>query len=210
MSGVSPGITLPKAINLSEAGFSQLARSVAIGASRSKQPDKRHSSSNLLRAQLIHLGNVRTRTLLTTRNVQIQDQLIQGPRNVMEEKNQEKQTAVNQTLSKISDKLTSLFSKKNAVTEGTHELQNSATVSDPALANQNIYPITGNIAASTETNTAISLQAGETPAEAAINIINLTPSELTQQLPVALKQSISTLNKISEKIAGRAVNASLL
>lgn len=210
MSGVSPGLTLPKAINLSEEGFSRLLQSAVIGNSRSKQPVKVHNPSTLLRAELIHLGNVRTRTLLTTRNVQIQDQLIQGPRNTMEEKNQEKQSATNQTLSKISDKLTSLFSKRNFVMQGTHQLQNSTTIANPILANQNAYPIAGNIAASTQTNTAISLQAGETPAEAAINIINLNSSELAEQIPAAFNQSIATLNKISEKISQRPVNASLL
>ncbi|MBM3856774.1 MAG: hypothetical protein FJ390_02280 [Verrucomicrobia bacterium] len=128
----------------------------------------------------------------------------------MEEKNQKKQGTVNQNLSKISDKLTSLFSKKNFVTEGTHQLQSSTTVSNPTLANQNVYPITGNIAASTQTNTAVSLQTGQTPAEAAINIINLNSSELAQQIPVALNQSIRTLKKISEKITQQPVNASLL
>jgi len=210
MSGVSPGLTLAKAINLSERGFGRLLQSAVIGDSRSRQPFKRQTSSTILRAKLIHLGNVRTRALLTTRNVQTQDQLIQGPRKTMEEKNQKKQGTVNQNLSKISDKLTSLFSKKNFVTEGTHQLQSSTTVSNPTLANQNVYPITGNIAASTQTNTAVSLQTGQTPAEAAINIINLNSSELAQQIPVALNQSIRTLKKISEKITQQPVNASLL
>lgn len=210
MSGVSPGLTLPKAISLNEEGYVKLFHSAVINSSRVKELEKKHTTSDLLRAELIHLGNVRTRALLTTRNIQTQDDLIQGPRNVMEKKNQEKQTAVNQTLSKISDKLTSLFSKKSFLAQGTHQIQSSTTISNPTLVNQNAYPLTGNIAASTDTNTAISVQAGETPAESAINIINLNSSELAQQLPVAFNQSIKTLNKMSEKFSQRPINASLL
>jgi len=210
MSGVSPGLTLPKAISINEAGYVKFLHAAVINNSRINDLKKQNRSSDLLRAQLIHLSNVRARTLLTARNVKIQDNLIREPRNVMEEKQQKNQNVVNQTLSKISDKLTSLFSKKNFISQGTHQFQNSTTVSNPTLVNQNIYPVTGNIAASTQTNTAISLQAGETPAEAAINMINLNAPELAQQLPVALNQSISTLNKISERIAQRPVNASLL
>lgn len=210
MNPISSGLTLPQAINLSQSAFSKLLRSSLNSGSRSKQLGNSNHSSNLLRIELIHLGNVRTRSLLTSQNVQIEDQLIQGPRDVIEKKNQEKQSAFNQALSKISDKLKSLFSTINFVLQGTHKLQNSTTVSNPTLANQNIYPITGNIASSTETNTAISLQAGETPAEAAINIINLNSTELMQQLPIALNQSIETLNQISQKMIQPPVNASLL
>lgn len=210
MSSIHTGLTLPKAINNSEELYQKLVRSAARNDSRSNQPTKRHTSSNLLRAQLIHLANVRTRTLLTTRDVKTREDLIQGARNTMEEKSQQRQGSVKQTLSKISDKLTSLFSKRNFVAQGTDKLESSITTSNPVLANENIYPITGNIAASTETNTAISLQAGETPAEAAINIISLHAPELSRELPIALNQSVTTLNKVSEKIAKRALNASLL
>lgn len=210
MSRSSQGLTLPTAVSINEVGYVKFLRGAVVNNSRVKDLKKDHRSSDLLRAELIHLGNVRTRALLTTRNIQTQDKLIQGPRDVMEEKNQEKQGSFNQTLSKIGDKLTSLFSKKNLVPQETHKFQDSITVSDPTLANQNVYPITGNVASSTQTNTAISLQRGETPAEAAINIINLNPSELIQQLPIALNQSITTLNKVSAKVAQRPVNASLL
>jgi len=209
MSGVSPGLTLPKAISLNEVGYTKLFHAAVINSSRIKEPAKKHTASDLLRAELVHLGNVRTRALLTTRNIKTQDNLIQGPRNVMEEKNQENQGVVNQTLSKISDKLTSLFSKRNFLAQGTHQIQSSTTVSNPTLVNQNVYPLTGNIAASTDTNTAISVQAGETPAESAINIINLNSSELAQQLPISFNQSIKTLNKMSEKFAQRPINVSL-
>lgn len=209
MSGVSPGLTLPKAISLNEEGYTKLFHAAVVNSSRIKELEKKHTTSDLLRAELIHVGNVRTRALLTTRNIKTQDNLIEGPRNVMEEKNQENQGVVNQTLSKISDKLTSLFSKRNFLAQGTHQIQSSTTVSNPTLVNQNVYPLTGNIAASTDTNTAISAQAGETPAESAINIINLNFSELAQQLPIAFNQSIKTLNKMSEKFAQRPINVSL-
>lgn len=209
MSRINNSVTLPKAINLSETGYQHLLRSAVVANSKIKRHEKSNRSSDLLRAELIHLGNVRTRALLTTRNIKTQDNFIQGPRNVMEQKNQEKQNTGNQTLSKISDKLTSLFSKRNFLAQGTRQIQSSTTISNPTLVNQNVYPLTGNIAASTDTNTAISLQAGETPAESAINIINLNSSELAQQLPVAFNQSINTLNKMSENFA-RPINASLL
>lgn len=225
MSGVSPGLTLPQAINNSEAVFQRLLRSGVTNTSRVRRPSRDHDSV-LLRAELIHIGNVRTRALLTTRDVQVRNKLIRGPRNVMEEKHQEEQESgviqdnvelngsqkntINQTLSKIGDKLTSLFSKKNLASQGTDKIQSSTRVSNPALVNQNVYPVTGNVAASTQTNTAISLQAGQTPAEAAINIINLNSPEVTQQLPMALSRSIDTLNKVSKEITPRSVNASLL
>ena len=211
MSGsIKNNLTIPKAINHSEGLYKRLLRTTVIGNSKEKRVATKNHSSALLRVQLVHLGIVGTRALLTTRNVKAQEDLIQGPRNAMEEKNQEKQGVVNQSLSKITSKLMSLFRKSNFVSQGTHKMQSSTTVSNPTLANQNIYPIAGNIAASTQTNTAISLQARETPEESAINIINLSAPELKRQLPIALNQSIETLNKIGQKMNQRAINASLL
>ncbi len=237
MSGsINKGLTLPTAINNSEIMYQKFLRSAVANNSRIKDLLKLHRPSALLRAELIHLGNVRTRSILTTRNVNIQDDMIHASRSVMEEKNQEKQhhnslepkenlslapdinknsietnkKGINPTLSKITNKLTSLFSKKNSLEQTTNQLQRAMDVTNPVLDNQNIYPIAGNIAVSTETNTAISLQAGETPAEAAINIINLNSAELTQQLPVALNQSLETLHKIGEQTTQRPMNASLL
>ena len=205
MSKINNNMTLPKAINISETSYQQLLRSSVINSSKVKRPGRDRYASDLIRAELIHLGNVRTRNLLTTRNIKTQDNVIQGPRNVMENK-----SAVNQTLSKIGDKLTSLFSKRNFLAQGTRQIQSSTTVSNPTLVNQNVYPVAGNVAASTDTNTAISIQAGETPAESAINIINLNSSELAQYLPAALNQSIKTVSKMSERFAQAPINASLL
>lgn len=210
MSGVSQGLTLPQALNLSAQSYKKLLQANVTNVSRANQAGKVRQNSNLVRAELIHLGNIRTRAVITSRNVQIQDDLIQKPKNVIEEKNQKKQNIVNQTVSKITDKLTSLFSKKNFLTQGTHQIQSSTTVTDTKLANQNVYPLAGNIAASTDTNIALSLQAGQTPSQAAVNIINISAPELAQQLPVALDQSIKTLNKMGEKFGQLPINASLL
>ncbi len=216
MSGpINNNLTLSKAINNTEILYNKLLRSTVANTSRTKQDFKVHHPSTLLRAELIHLGNVRTRALLTSRNIKTQEELTQGPRNVMEEKHQKNQSVENQnvahqTLSQITSKLTSLFSKKNLLNQGTNDVQNSTTVSKPTLDNQDVYPLAGNIAASTDTNTELSLQAGETPSQAAINIINISAPELAEQLPVALNQSINTLSKMGEKFAQRPINASLL
>lgn len=209
-NSIHQGLTLPQAINNSEVGYAKILRASVVNGSRYDNLGNRNRSSQLVRAQLIHLGNVGTRNIITRRNVDIQKSFTQGPRNVMEEKHQKQQNILNQSLSKISSKLTSLFSRKNFLTQGTQQIENSTTVSNATLANQNVYPLTGNVAASTDTNIAISLQAGQLPSQAAINIINISAPELAQQLPSAINQSIQTLSKMGEKFGQRPINASLL
>lgn len=208
MSGpLNNNLTIAKAINNTEVLYGHLLRSAVASNSRTRQPGKDFRASAIVRAELIHLGNVRSRAIINSRNIDIQKHLIQDSREVMEKQYQD---SLGQAFLKMSDKIASLFRKSNLSSQELQPAQNIETISNPALVNQDAYPLIGNIAASADTSTALSLEAGEVPTQAAINNIDLNSLRLAEQVPAAFNQSVNTLDKISKEFTKQPINASLL
>ena len=102
------------------------------------------------------------------------------------------------------------ISNNNDVTKNTTSHLNAAFISESNLANQPFsYHITGNTAAAVDTNTAISLEQNEVVEAAASNVINISPSAMTEQLNNSLQQSVDRLNKLVEGRPQNALNVSL-
>jgi hypothetical protein len=102
------------------------------------------------------------------------------------------------------------ISNNNDVTKNATPHLSATSISESNLSNQPFsYHITGNTAAAVDTNTALSLDHGEVVESAATNIINISPSAMTEHLNNSLQQSVDRLNKLVEGRPQNALNVSL-